>query len=195
VNSPRSRLQGAEARRRCRAAAALLGACLASVAGGQERVFREGALTEQALVEALSPRAALRPSEGTGLGAARGFRPADPTAAAPAARASIMVTFVVGSAELTPQARAALDIVAKALQSERLAARSFAVEGHADPRGSEAANQALSEARARSVVEYLVAAHGLPGGRLAAVGMGSSRLLNRQDPTARENRRVTLVAR
>jgi outer membrane protein OmpA-like peptidoglycan-associated protein len=168
---------------------------LGGLAGGQERVFREGALTEQSLVEALSPRDARRPADAAPLGAERGFRPAEPAAAAPAGRASILVTFVVGSAELTPQAKSALDIVARALQSERLAARSFDVEGHADPRGSEEGNRVLSQARARSVVDYLVAAHGVSSSRLAAVGMGSSRLLNRQDPTASENRRVTLVAR
>jgi outer membrane protein OmpA-like peptidoglycan-associated protein len=173
-------------------AVALLGVCIGAGAGAQERVFREGAVTEQGLVEALSPPAA------AGLGATRGFTPANPApaaAAAPAGRASILVTFVVASAELTPQARSTLDIVAKALQSERLAARSFTVEGHADPRGSVEGNQRLSQARAQSVVDYLVTAHAVPGSRLAAVGMGSSRLLNRQDPTAAENRRVTLVAR
>ena len=177
-------------RRRCVAAFVAGLGVVASVAvvGAQERVFREGSVTERALVDALSP------PPGKDLGATRGFKPANPAPAAPA-RASILVTFVVGSAELTPQAKSALDIVAGALRSERLAARSFTVEGHADPRGSVEGNLKLSQARAESVVAYLVAAHQVPPARLEAIGLGSSRLLNRADPTAAENRRVTLVAR
>jgi OOP family OmpA-OmpF porin len=185
ANSSASKRRAAEAWRRIGAAVLLAGLGLASA---QERVFREGAVTEQGIVEALGAPA------GAGLGAPRGFKPANPGATAPA-RASILVTFVVASAELTPAAKATLDIVARALLSERLADRSFTVEGHADPRGSAEANLRLSQERAQSVVSYLVTAHRVPATRLAAVGMGSSRLLKPQDPNAAENRRVTLVAR
>ncbi|MBX3608126.1 MAG: OmpA family protein [Piscinibacter sp.] len=189
-------MRAAERRRRAAALPLLvaLAALVAAPGRAQERVFGEQGLTEKALVEALgapAPRGA-----DPALGATRGFRPAQPSAAPPAAaRASILVTFVVGSAELTTSARAALDIVARALQSERLAPRSFTIEGHADPRGDDAANLALSQARARSVVDYLVARHGVAAARLEAVGFGSTRLLNPRDLTAPENRRVTLVAR
>lgn len=183
-----SRRRGAE-----RLAALLATLLLAGAAAGQEKVFREGALSERALVEALGGGAGAGEGE---LGAARGFRPVVPApAAAPPGRAAILVTFVVGSAELTPRARAALDVLARALQSPQLASRAFEVEGHADPRGEESANLRLSQARAASVVDYLVTVHRLPAQRLTAVGLGSSRLLNRQDPTAPENRRVTVVAR
>jgi len=180
-----------------RAAAAVLALCAGAFAAAQDRVFDERRLSEKALIDALGPRSPATPAD-PALGRTRGFRPASPQATpSPDAprRASILVTFVVDSAELTPRAKAALDVVARAMQSPQLADRAFTVEGHADPRGSEAYNLALSGARAASVVAYLVSAHGVAEGRLGAVGMGSSRLMNTRDPTAAENRRVTLVAR
>lgn len=183
---------------RLRAAAAVLALCAAALAGAQDRVFDEGKVSERALIDALSPRSLpAAPADAT-LGRARGFKPVAPAAAPPPPdaprRASILVTFVVDSAELTPRAKTALDVVARAMLSPQLAGASFTVEGHADPRGGEAHNLALSGARAASVVAYLVSAHGVADARLAAVGMGSSRLLNPRHPTAAENRRVTLVA-
>lgn len=170
----------------------------ATVAFAQERVLRESQVTEQALIDALGARSAPAAPTTGDLGASRGFKPVVPGASPPAdepARASLLITFRVDSAELTPRAKAALDVVARALQSPQLAARSFTVEGHADPRGGEAHNRALSGARAASVADYLVSAHGIAAARLAPVGLGSSRLLNPREPTAAENRRVTLVAR
>lgn len=177
----------------------LAGALGAGLAGAQERVLREGQVTEKALIDALGARSAPPPASTNGaLGAPRGFKPVVPGAAPPAAepaRASLLITFKVDSAELTPRAKAALDVVARALQSPQLAPRSFSVEGHADPRGGEAHNRVLSGARAASVADYLVSAHGIAAARLAPVGLGSSRLLNPSEPNAPENRRVTLVAR
>lgn len=171
----------------------------ATLAFAQERVLREGQVTEKALIDALGARSAPPTSTDGALGAPRGFKPVVPGAAPPAAtepaRASLLITFQVDSAELTPRAKAALDVVARALQSPQLAARSFTVEGHADPRGGEAHNRVLSGARAASVADYLVSAHGIAAARLVPVGLGSSRLLKPSEPNAAENRRVTLVVR
>ena len=180
-----------------RAAAAALALCAGALADAQDRVFDERKLSEKALIDALSARPPVAAADAE-LGRTRGFKPSTPAPTPPPdapRRASILVTFVVDSAELTPRAKVALDVVARAMQSPQLADRAFTVEGHADPRGSEAHNLALSGARAASVVAYLVSAHGVAQGRLGAVGMGSSRLMNTRDPTAAENRRVTLVAR
>ena len=68
------------------------------------------------------------------------------------------------------------------------------IEGHADPRGSEEANLKLSQARAESVREYLLASHGVAAERVTAVGKGSSALMKPNEPAAPENRRVTIVA-
>ena len=80
------------------------------------------------------------------------------------------------------------------MQSEKLAAVQFTIEGHADPRGSEDMNLKLSQARAESVRTYLTSAHGPAAERVTAVGKGSSALMKPSEPAAPENRRVTIVA-
>ncbi len=181
---------------------------LAASALAQEKVLREGQLTEKALVDALTPPVAAASAPEEGGVRTRGFRPAvrpaatvGTTAAAgavaahPSGKASILVTFVTDSAELTPRAREALDVLAGAMKSDRLAGVRFTIEGHADPRGGDEHNLKLSTARASTVREYLIARHGLAADRIDAVGMGSSMLLNTADISAPENRRVTIVSK
>ena len=192
-----------------RIAVLTLAALLASGATqAQEKVLREGQVTQQALIDALSPAAApaeaASAAEGESGGVrTRGFRPGVRPAAAVAgtaataaqpARASILVTFVTNSAELTGGAKGALDVLAAAMKSEKLASVKFTIEGHADPRGSEELNLKLSQARADSVRSYLMGSHGLAADRVNAVGKGSSALMKPSEPAAPENRRVTIVA-
>jgi outer membrane protein OmpA-like peptidoglycan-associated protein len=171
----------------------------------QEKVLREGQVTEQALIDALAPAAAASTADDGGAGGVRtrSFRPAARpagavagTAAASArpARASILVTFVTNSADLTPGAKSALDVLAAAMKSDKLASVKFVIEGHADPRGGDELNMRLSQARADSVLAYLTGTHGLSAERVKAVGKGSSALMNPSEPAAPENRRVTIVA-
>lgn len=186
------------------ALAALLAAGTAQAQDNKETVMREGQVTRDALIEALTPATAASGAEGVRT---RSFRPGAPAArpaaaaaagtaaaAAQPARASILVTFVTGSAELTPGARQALDVLAAAMKSEKLASVKFTIEGHADPRGGEELNLRLSQQRAESVRGYLMGSHGLAAERVNAVGKGSSALMNTNDPAAPENRRVTIVA-
>lgn len=105
---------------------------------------------------------------------------------------AMLITFATNSAELTQQAKAALDRVGAALKSPQLAEFDFVVEGHADPRGNREANMTLSEARAAAVAEYLVSAHQIASGRLRNVGKGDTEPLVPTNPAAPENRRVTL---
>lgn len=178
-------------------------------AGGalsQEKVMREGQVTEKALIEALSPAAAAPDAAASAADETmrmRSFRPSVRPAAAAAgtavaaagpAKASILVTFVTDSAELTPRAKSALDVLAGAMKSERLASQRFTIEGHADPRGGDEYNLRLSQARADSVRSYLTSQHGLSPDRVNAVGKGSTALMNPGNPAAPENRRVTIVA-
>ena len=142
-------------------------------------VLREGQASEAALVEALAPPLTRQ--------WAVGERP-------PPAKASLLITFITGSALLTAPAKATLAQLAAAMKNARLAKASFTIEGHADPRGSAAKNQQLSEARAQSVRDYLVQDQGLDASRLRAEGKGASELLKPAVPAAPENRRVTLVA-
>jgi outer membrane protein OmpA-like peptidoglycan-associated protein len=179
---------------------ALVAALSAGAALAQEKVLREGQVTQQGLIDALTPPAdAASAAEGADGMRTRSFRPAvrvagTAAAAAQPARANILVTFVTSSAELTPSAKKALDVLAAAMKSDKLAAVKFTIEGHADPRGSEDANMKLSQSRAESVREYLLSSHGVAAERINAVGKGSSALMKPSEPAAPENRRVTIVA-
>lgn len=101
------------------------------------------------------------------------------------------VYFDFGSAQLRPESAEALGEVAawrKAHPDVRIA-----IEGHTDAAGAEAANQALSVARAQAVTAEL-ARHGAPAGRMRAVGYGETRPVadNATDEGRARNRRVTL---
>ena len=80
-----------------------------------------------------------------------------------------------------------------ALRNDKLADYNFNVEGHADPRGAHNVNLSLSQQRADSVRGYLVSVHKIDPARLKAQGKGDSELLNKANPSAEENRRVTIV--
>ena len=181
---------------------ALTAALATAGAQAQEKVLREGQVTQQALIDALAPAGAASGAE-DGV-RTRSWKPGVRPAAAAVAgtagasaqpgRASILVTFVTNSADLTGDAKRALDVLAGAMKSEKLAAVRFTIEGHADPRGTEELNQRLSQSRADSVRGYLMGSHGLAAERVKAVGKGSSALMKPSEPAAPENRRVTIVA-
>jgi outer membrane protein OmpA-like peptidoglycan-associated protein len=165
-------------------------------AAAQEAVLKTKDVTEDALINALAIEGPAAAS-----GATRGFKPAAPGGAAanmpnkPAGpgRANLLITFNTNSATLSPESSAALDTVARALQSDALAGLSFRVEGHADSRGDADVNRKLSQARAESVVAYLVSKHGILPERLAASGKGAAEPMNKERADAPENRRVTIV--
>lgn len=144
-------------------------------------VLTGSALSESAVVSALLPRPPGVKTRGIAL------RKDD----APGS-ASLLITFKVNSAELSPSAREELDIVAGALNSNELSRFGFDVEGHADPRGDAQFNDYLSHARADSVVQYLVSVHGVARNRLSPVGKGNRELMRPDQPSAPENRRVTI---
>lgn len=161
---------------------------LAAAGAAAQQPLKPSEVTESGIAEALTPAdpAASGPRS-------RGFAPGMRPQAAKAPSAAVLITFVTGSSELTPESRAALDKVARALSSGKLTPLSFRVEGHADPRGAEGLNLELSKARAESVVSYLVKEHGIDRQRLQPVGKGAAEPLNRGQPDAPENRRVTFV--
>ena len=155
-------------------------------------VLQGSQVTEDALVDALA-------IEGPQVapGATRGFRPATPGDKPKPygpGKASLLVTFVTGAAELTDESRSILDKLAKAMQSDTLAGLSFRVEGHADARGDAQRNMTLSLARAEAVSAYLSSAHGVLPERLKPVGKGSTEPMNTTRVDAPENRRVTIVS-
>lgn len=151
------------------------------------KVLRESEITEAAVIDALAPEKSIR---------TRSFRPIDnqlePESNQPAS-ASMLITFQTNSAELTYGAQQALDKVGRALNMDRLAEFKFLIEGHADLSGSYQLNQRLSKERAESVMNYLVYKHAIDPSRLMAIGKGYTELLDKDNPRAIVNRRVTLV--
>jgi outer membrane protein OmpA-like peptidoglycan-associated protein len=110
----------------------------------------------------------------------------------PVGRAKVL--FAVGSSELTPQGKQ--DLQAIAAQARNYKGYRLAVVGRADPTGSTAANQRLSEARAAAVTSYLLHSCGVsPGSLLPASSLGESPVA--QDPDQPKSnadaRRVTVT--
>lgn len=104
------------------------------------------------------------------------------------------VLFDVASSTLKPESRSAIASAA-ALIRERRATRVL-VEGHTDSDGDDAANEALSVARATAVRDALVAA-GVDAGMLRVRGHGERRPVAPNDTPASKarNRRVDLLVR
>jgi outer membrane protein OmpA-like peptidoglycan-associated protein len=110
-----------------------------------------------------------------------------------AIRSDIKMSFLLGSAELTAEARGILDRFARALVQVG-SYRPFVVEGHTDASGSRETNVALSRARAQAVVNYL-SAKGVDRSRLTARGYGPDRPMAGRTADDPANRRVEVTAR
>jgi OOP family OmpA-OmpF porin len=102
------------------------------------------------------------------------------------------VEFLTNSTNLTRRGLKRLQHIATLLKANMYAR--FEVAGHTDSRGDAAANMALSEARARAVIQYLVD-DGLPGDRFVARGYGETRPIadNRTAEGRQRNRRIEFV--
>lgn len=153
----------------------------------ETKLLHENEIDEVVIIDALAPKKNFR---------TRSFKPMDdqlnPEVTQPHS-VSMLITFKTNSANLTFSAKQALDKVGKALNMDKLAEFSFVIEGHADRRGSYELNQRLSEARAATVMHYLIGMHDVEPRRLTAIGKGYTELLNKHNPFAEENRRVTFI--
>ena len=105
----------------------------------------------------------------------------------------IRVPFPFNSDALMPQAKGVLKPLGEALKDPRLAKARFLVGGHTDAKGSDDYNQDLSERRARSVQEHLVATFGIDPSRLRSMGFGERSLADPARPEDAVNRRVEIV--
>lgn len=111
-----------------------------------------------------------------------------------AGKVALHVNFATDSAMILPDAQAQIGQVVQLLRDDP--ALALVVDGYTDDTGNAARNEALSEGRAGSVVDALVA-QGIAASRLVAAGHGAA------DPVAdnataqgkAENRRVELVKR
>ena len=102
------------------------------------------------------------------------------------------VLFDTGKYDLRPDAREALAKVSGIVLGHP--GLNLEVEGHTDSTGGDALNQRLSEDRANTVREYLVA-QGLDGGSIVSRGFGKSMPVATNDTAAgrQKNRRVELI--
>lgn len=105
---------------------------------------------------------------------------------------ALYINFDTGKADLKADGRATVAEIVKMLKAAP--GLGIAIEGHTDNVGQPAANKALSESRARSVMAAIVAG-GIERGRLSAAGFGQERPIadNRGEEGRAKNRRVELV--
>lgn len=113
-------------------------------------------------------------------------------------------SFKSGTAELAPGCDAKLKKLSSALvdakrqlDSAGVHAYKFEVSGHTDSSGDAAKNKVLSEQRAQSIVNELVA-RGVGKGEIIAVGRGSEAMLVKPDDTSakkQKNRRYEIRVR
>ena len=103
------------------------------------------------------------------------------------------VLFASNKSELLPAAQTRLNDVANALNRQD-AGSNIVVEGHTDSQGAAKYNQALSQRRAQSVRDYLVA-RGIASDRVTAQGFGLTRPIadNETAEGRANNRRVEIV--
>jgi OmpA-OmpF porin, OOP family len=110
-------------------------------------------------------------------------------------RIGTQIMFKAASAEIDERSTPLLREIADTLQRNPQATH-VQVQGHTDNRGDSAANQALSQQRAESVVRWLVDA-GVDSSRLEAKGYGDSRPIvpNLTPDNRARNRRVQFMIR
>jgi outer membrane protein OmpA-like peptidoglycan-associated protein len=131
--------------------------------------------------------AILSPMRTRGLNPGAGIEPGSPGSGVVP---DLKVRFGFDSAELTPQARAQLDELGRALQTDALRNFKFQIGGHTDAAGSDKYNEWLSQQRASSVSAYLAEQHRVEADRLNPIGFGKRELADPNDPMSGVNRRV-----
>jgi outer membrane protein OmpA-like peptidoglycan-associated protein len=113
-------------------------------------------------------------------------------AAGPGQRVILRINFETGSAKLAPGARSQADAFAQALLRPQLRNMHFMIEGHTDSVGRRDRNLDLSQRRAQTLADLLIAA-GVARDRLIVRGYGPDRPLPGVPAYAGENRRVEAV--
>jgi outer membrane protein OmpA-like peptidoglycan-associated protein len=108
-------------------------------------------------------------------------------------RIDLEIKFDYNSATIAKGALADMDNLGKALADPALKGSTFVLAGHTDAVGGEEYNQDLSSRRADSVKRYLADKFNLAPDHLVTAGYGKTRLKNKDNPKAPENRRVEVV--
>ncbi|EGJ48432.1 OmpA/MotB domain protein [Desulfocurvibacter africanus subsp. africanus str. Walvis Bay] len=107
-------------------------------------------------------------------------------------RLALYINFDTGKSTIKPESRTIVDEIAKMMQEN--AGLKIKVEGHTDNQGGAESNQKLSEARAKAVVEAILA-KGISASRLKPAGHGQTKPIadNKNEEGRAKNRRVELV--
>lgn len=102
-----------------------------------------------------------------------------------------MIYFQTGTHTLVDASKQSLNVIAQYLKATQ---GNYEIQGHTDDVGSDANNMSLSQRRAQTVVDYLIA-QGVPAGRLKAVGYGESqpKYDNKTVDGRAQNRRIEIV--
>jgi len=153
------------------------------------RVFsiaRMGAKPEAA------PQLATRPAQPRAQ-LAPGARQATPMGAKRTAPANnVPLQFAVGSSDLSPQSKANLATLAKALGSPQHQGKRVRIVGHTNRSGTQPVNLALSQRRADAAAEYL-ASQGVDRARIETLGVADTAMLAGLSPYSPRQRRVEIT--
>ena len=103
------------------------------------------------------------------------------------------IQFAIDKADILPVSDGLLNEVVAALQAHPELEK-IGIQGHTDDDGDEKYNQSLSERRAKSVLDWLVA-HGVVAARLESKGFGESKPIadNTTSAGREKNRRVEFL--
>ena len=105
---------------------------------------------------------------------------------------ALYINFETGKSDVKPESQTIIDQVEAMLKSNPNL--KISIEGHTDNVGSPTSNQTLSDNRAKSVMNLLIA-KGIDKSRLSAKGWGQSKPIveNTTDSNKAKNRRVEIV--
>jgi OmpA-OmpF porin, OOP family len=105
---------------------------------------------------------------------------------------TVYINFETGKADIIPESQTIVDQVADMLKSND--SLKVSIEGHTDNVGTAAFNKTLSENRAKSVMDAIIA-RGIENSRLSAKGWGQEKPIgdNKTEEGRAKNRRVEIV--
>ena len=108
-------------------------------------------------------------------------------------RIDLEIKFEFNSAQISRSAMPDMEALGKALSDPSLKGSSIVLAGHTDVVGRDDVNQDLSERRADTVKQFLIDKYRLAPENLVTAGYGKTRLKDKANPRAAENRRVEIV--
>lgn len=103
------------------------------------------------------------------------------------------IYFLFNSSAVQKTALETMQKLGQILSNEAFKDRGFLIAGHTDAKGSDKANQFISQRRAEAVKAFLVKNHGIAPNRLRVIGYGKEQLKDPGQPFAEINRRVQII--